>query len=163
MKTLTLVRHAKSSWHDGNLSDRDRPLNKRGEHDAPMMGKRIVDAGIRPSQIISSPAARAWATARAFARELNYPAEFLQREDGLYLASLDDLLDTIATQDPGFNNLMLFAHNPGLTDLANYFVPGLTSNLPTCGVVSLNIESDDWMLYDRPRIELVAYDYPKKT
>jgi phosphohistidine phosphatase len=163
MKTLTLVRHAKSSWHDGHLSDRDRPLNRRGEHDAPMMGKRIVDAGIRPSQIISSPAARAWATARAFARELNYPVEFLQREDGLYLASLDDLLDTIATQDPGFNNLMLFAHNPGLTDLANYFVPGLTSNLPTCGVVSLNIESDDWMLYDRPRIELVAYDYPKKT
>ena len=163
MKTLTLVRHAKSSWQDGDLSDRERPLNERGEHDAPLMGKRIVDAGIRPSQIISSPAARAWATARAFARELNYPVEFLQREDGLYLASLDDLLDTIATQDPGFNNLMLFAHNPGLTDLANYFVPGLTSNLPTCGVVSLNIESDDWMLYDRPRVELVAYDYPKKT
>lgn len=163
MKTLTLVRHAKSSWEDGNVSDRDRPLNKRGEHDAPMMGKRVVDAGVRPSQIISSPAARAWATARAFAMELNYPVEFLQREDGLYLASLDNLLDTIATQDPGFNNLMLFAHNPGLTDLANYFIPALTSNLPTCGVVSMNIESDDWMLYDRPGVELVVYDYPKNA
>jgi phosphohistidine phosphatase len=163
MKTLTLVRHAKSSWQDGDLSDRERPLNERGEHDAPLMGKRVVDAGIRPSQIISSPAARAWATAKAFAKELNYPVEFLQREDGLYLASLDDLLDTIATQDPGFNNLMLFAHNPGLTDLANYFIPGLTSNLPTCGVVSVNIENDDWMLYDRPGVELVAYDYPKKS
>jgi phosphohistidine phosphatase len=93
---------------------------------------------------------------------LNYPIEFLQREDGLYLASLDNLLDTIATQDPGFNNLMLFAHNPGLTDLANYLIPGLTNNLPTCGVVSVNIECDDWMLYDRPNIELVVYDYPKK-
>jgi len=162
MKTLTIVRHAKSSWKDSKLSDRDRPLNKRGEHDAPIMGKRVTDAGIRPSQIISSPAVRAWTTARVFAKELGYPAEFLQREDGLYLASLDNLLDVIATQDPGFNNLMLFGHNPGLTDLVNYFVPGITNNLPTAGVVSVNLESDDWMLYDRPQTELVMHDYPKK-
>lgn len=162
MKTLTIVRHAKSSWDEAGLSDRERPLNKRGERDAPKMGRRIVAAGIRPSLIISSPAVRAWTTAKVFAKELNYPIEFLQREDGLYLASLDNLLDAIATQDPGFNNLMLFAHNPGLTELANYFVPGLTNNLPTCGVVSLNFDSDDWMLYDRPKTELVAYDYPKK-
>ena len=162
MKTLTLVRHAKSSWKDRRLSDRDRPLNKRGEHDAPMMGKRVAEIGIRPSQIISSPAVRAWTTARIFAKELGYPIEFLQREDGLYLASLDNLLDAVSTQDPGFNNLMLFAHNPGLTDFANYLVPGLTGNLPTAGVVSVNIDRDDWMLYDRPNIELVVYDYPKK-
>jgi phosphohistidine phosphatase len=126
------------------------------------MGKRVADAGVRPSQIISSPAVRAWTTARIFAKELGYPTEFLQREDGLYLASLDNLLDVIATQDPGFNNLMLFGHNPGLTDLVNYFVPGITNNLPTAGVVSVNLESDDWMLYDRPPTELILHDYPKK-
>lgn len=162
MKTLTLVRHAKSSWKNRGLSDRERPLNKRGEHDAPLMGQFVAEAGARPSQIISSPAVRAWATARIFARELGYPVEFLQREDGLYLASLDSLLDVIATQDAGFNNLMLFAHNPGLTDFANYLVPGLTNNLPTSGVVSVDLDSDDWMLYDRPKTELVFYDYPKK-
>jgi len=162
MKTLTLVRHAKSSWKDGSLSDRERPLNKRGKRDAPVMGKRIVEAGIRPSLIISSPAVRAWTTAKIFAKALTYPVEFLQREDGLYLASLDNLLDAIATQDAGFNNLMLIAHNPGLTDLANYLVPGLTSNVPTTGVVSVQLECDDWMLYDRPKTELVIYDYPKK-
>jgi len=162
MKTLTLVRHAKSSWKDSRLTDRERPLNKRGERNAPMMGRRVVEAGIRPSLIISSPAVRAWTTARIFAKALAYPVEFLQREDGLYLASLDNLLDAVATQDAGFNNLMLFAHNPGLTDFANYLVPGLTSNLPTTGVVSVNLECDDWMLYDRPKTELVAYDYPKK-
>lgn len=161
MKTLTLVRHAKSSWKDRYQSDRERPLNKRGERDAPIMGKRTVAAGVRPSQIISSPAVRAWTTAKIFAKELNYPIEFLQREDGLYLASLDNLLDVVATQDTGFNNLMLFAHNPGLTDFANYLVPGLTSNLPTAGVVSVSIESDDWLLYDRPPTELLVYDYPK--
>ena len=163
MKTLTIVRHAKSSWQDRGLSDRERPLNKRGKRDAPMMGKRLVAAGVRPSLIISSPAVRAWSTAKVFAKELNYPIEFLQREEGLYLASLDNLLDIVATQDTGFHNLMLFAHNPGLTDFTNYLVPGLSSNLPTCGVVAVNIDCDDWMLYDRPKAELVAYDYPKKT
>ena len=120
MKTLTLVRHAKSSWKHRGLSDRERPLNKRGKRDAPVMGKRVAKTGLRPSQIISSPAVRAWVTAKAFAKALNYPIEFLQREDGLYLASLDNLLDVVATQDTGFNSLMLFGHNPGLTDFANY-------------------------------------------
>lgn len=162
MKTLTLVRHAKSSWKDTGLSDRERPLNKRGERDAPIMGRRAADAGLRPSQIISSPAVRAWTTARIFAKALGYPIEFLQREDGLYLASLDNLLDAVATQDPGFNSLMLFGHNPGMTDFANYLVPGVTSNLPTAGIIAVNVDSDDWMLYDRPKTELVVHDYPKK-
>jgi phosphohistidine phosphatase len=162
MKSLTIVRHAKSSWEERGLSDRERPLNKRGNRDAPIMGQRVAAAGIRPSQIISSPAVRAWTTARIFARELGYPVEFLQREDGLYLASLDNLLDVIATQDSGFNNLMLFGHNPGLTDLVNYLVPGLTNNLPTAGVVSVDLDCDDWMLYDKPPTELILHDYPKK-
>ena len=79
MKTLTLVRHAKSSWEDRGLSDRERPLNKRGEHDAPLMARYVAEAGVRPSQIISSPAVRAWTTSSIFARELGYPVEFLQR------------------------------------------------------------------------------------
>ena len=163
MKSLTIVRHAKSSWKNRGLSDRERPLNKRGNRDAPIMGQRLAAAGIRPSQIISSPAVRAWTTARIFAKELGYPTEFLQREDGLYLASLDNLLDVIATQDSGFNNLMLFGHNPGLTDLVNYLVPGLTNNLPTAGVVSVELDCDDWMLYDKPPVQLILHDYPKKA
>jgi len=163
MKTLTLVRHAKSSWKERALSDRDRPLNKRGERDAPIMAKRVAEAGIRPSQIISSPAVRAWTTAKVFAKTLGYPVEFLQREDGLYLASLDNLLDVVATQDPSFHSLMLFAHNPGMTDFANYLIPGLTSNLPTTGVVSVTLDCDDWALYDRPESKLALHDYPKKS
>ena len=163
MKTLTLVRHAKSSWKDTSLSDRDRPLNKRGERDAPIMGKRIAEAGIRPSLLISSPAVRAWTTAKIVANALSYPLEFLQREDDLYLASLDSLLDVVATQENGFNNLMLFGHNPGLTDFANYLSPGLTNNLPTAGVVSVNFDSEDWLLYDRPKTDLVFHDYPKNV
>jgi phosphohistidine phosphatase len=162
MKTLTLLRHAKSSWGDSALSDRERPLNERGERDAPVMGRRIVEAGIRPSMIISSPAVRAWTTARIVAQEIGYPVEFLQRENELYLASLNTLLDVVCAQDNEFNHLMVVGHNPGLTDFANYLSPGLTNNLPTAGVVSVSLEGDDWKLYDCPASTLLTFDYPKK-
>jgi len=163
MKTLTLVRHAKSSWSDSRLSDRQRPLNKRGERDAPIMGKRIVEHGVRPSLIVSSPAARAWATAKIIAQEISYPTEFLQREDSLYLASLDEILDVIMAQDSEFNSLMVVGHNPGMTSAANFLSPGLTHNLPTAGVVCVQIDQQDWNLFERPKTTLVVYDYPKKT
>jgi len=162
MKTLTLVRHAKSSWKDNSLADRDRPLNKRGKRDAPEMGRRIAAAGIRPSLIVSSPAVRAWTTAKIIANEIGYPREFLQRDNGLYLASVNGILDVIVAQDPGFNNLMLVGHNPGFTDFANYLVPGLTNNMPTASVVSVELDSEDWSLYDKPAAELLFYDFPKK-
>jgi len=162
MKTLTLVRHAKSSWSDTTLSDRKRPLNKRGERDAPIMGRRIADHGIRPSLIISSPAQRAWTTAKIIAAEISYPREFLQREDSLYLASLDDFLDVLVAQETGFNSIMLVGHNPGMTDFANFLSPGLTNNLPTAGVVSVEIDQEHWNLYERPQTRLLVHDYPKK-
>ena len=163
MKTLTIVRHAKSSWKDSSLPDNKRPLNRRGERDAPEMGRRIQEHGIRPSLIVSSPAVRAWTTAKVIAQAINYPREFLQKEERLYLASLDDILDVIVAQDNGFNNLMVVGHNPGLTDFANFLVPGLTNNLPTAGVVSVQVDQDDWSLYERPATELLVHDWPKKT
>ena len=163
MKILTIVRHAKSSWKDSSLTDDKRPLNRRGERDAPEMGRRIQEHGVRPSLIVSSPAVRAWTTAKVIAQAINYPREFLQKEDRLYLASLDDILDVIVAQDNGFNNLMVVGHNPGLTDFANFLVPGLTNNLPTAGVVSVQVDQDDWSLYERPATELLVHDWPKKT
>jgi phosphohistidine phosphatase len=161
MKTLTLVRHAKSSWKNNELGDRERPLNARGKHDAPMMGQRIVAVGIRPSLIISSPAVRAWSTAKIIAREIGYPREFLQREKAVYLASLDSLLDVMVAQDAEFNNVLLVGHNPGLTQFANYLSPGITDNLPTAGVVAVEFDQEDWNLYTKPETRLIAYDYPK--
>ena len=161
MKTLTLVRHAKSSWKDTSLADRDRPLNKRGKRDAPEMGQRIAAAGIRPSLIVSSPAVRAWTTAKVVADAIGYPREFLQRDSNLYLASVNGILDVIVAQDNGFNSMMLVGHNPGFTDFANYLVPGLTNNLPTAGVVSVELDSDDWSLYDKPDAKLLLHDFPK--
>jgi phosphohistidine phosphatase len=101
-------------------------------------------------------------TAKLIAEAIGYPLEFLQREDALYLASLNRLLDVVAAQEPGFNNMILVGHNPGLTDFANYLSPGLTNNLPTSGVVSVEFDSDEWLLYERPETRLTVFDYPKK-
>jgi phosphohistidine phosphatase len=162
LKTLTILRHAKSSWSDTSLSDAKRPLNRRGKHDAPMMGERMRAHGIRPSLIVSSPATRAWSTAKIIAEAINYPREFLQKEKSLYLAPLGAILDVVMAQDSGFNNLMIVGHNPGLTDFVDFLVPGLTNNLPTAGVVSVEIEQDDWSLYERPAAKLLVHDWPKK-
>lgn len=163
MKTLTIFRHAKSSWDFPDLTDHDRPLNKRGKRDAPIMGERLKESGIRPSLIVSSPAVRAWKTARTVAKQIGYPVEFLQREPGLYHAGVNKLLDIIAVQDDGFNNIVIVGHNPGLTDLANELVPGLTSNLPTAGFIAIRIDTDDWDLRTRQSADLLVYDYPKKA
>ena len=161
MKIITLVRHAKSRWDGKGLTDRERPLNQRGERDAPTMGKRIVEHGIRPSLIVASPAVRAWTTARIIAQKIGYPIEFLQREDSIYLASLNALLDVVVAQDNGFNNLMVVGHNPGLTEFANFLSPEITNNLPTAGVVSVQIDQENWQLHAQPTTELLVFDYPK--
>jgi phosphohistidine phosphatase len=125
------------------------------------MGKRVAALDIRPSLMLSSPAVRAYSTARCFAAELGYPPEFLQREQSLYLATLNDLIGVVMAQDDSYNSIMLFGHNPGMTEFANYLVPGLTNNLPTAGVVAVRIDQDDWNLYSQPGAELITYDYPK--
>lgn len=163
MRTLTLLRHAKSSWNNPGLGDHERPLNPRGERDAPEMARRINEAGIRPSLIVSSPATRAWNTAKFLANEISYPNEFLQRDNKLYGASLDTLIRYLASQDSGFNSILMVGHNPGLTEFANYLVPHVTNNLPTAGVVSVQIDSDDWDLRDAKSITLELYDYPKRV
>lgn len=163
MKTLTILRHAKSSWDHEGLSDYERPLSRRGEKNAPVMAARLTDAGIRPSLIMSSPAVRAWTTAKIVAKEISYPVEFLQRENSLYLAGVERLLGLLAEQDTGFNSIVIVGHNPGLTEFANYLLPDVTDNIPSCGIVSLDIDTDDWDLRQDKNVELLLYDYPKKT
>jgi phosphohistidine phosphatase len=163
MKTLTLLRHAKSSWDEPGLADLDRPLNERGERDVPRMASRLADAGIRPSLILSSPAVRAWTTARLVAREIGYPVEFLQREPRLYLAGVKTLIDVIGQQENRFNNIVIVGHNPGLTEMAQYMMPGVTDNIPTCGLVSVFIDADDWDIRSRDRLSLNVFDFPKNV
>lgn len=163
VKVLTLLRHAKSSWKDISLQDHERPLNHRGQQDALIMAERIKRTGNQPSLILSSPAVRAWTTAKIVSRAIGYPVAFLQQENRLNHASVRSLVQLVAEQDTGFNNIMIISHNPGLTDFANYLLPNLTDNIPTCGFVSIEINHEDWNLDGNIEAKLIVYDYPKRV
>ncbi len=161
MKRLTLVRHAKSSWKDPGLDDFDRPLNPRGERDAPVMGRRLQARGVRPSLILTSPAQRAQRTARLIAEAIGYPVEFLQREADLYLAEPDTILKVLAREGESFNDVFVCGHNPGMTDLANRLGGVRIDNVPTCGIVALEADIETWAELSDKNCHLDYFDYPK--
>ena len=161
-RRITLVRHAKSSWSDPDLDDFDRPLNRRGQRDAPLMGQRLSVRGARPSLIMTSPALRAKTTALTIAKEIGYPREFLQRESELYLADPDAIIGLISVQDDGFHDIMVVGHNPGFTQLANRLTGAGIDNVPTCGVVSVKLDIPSWSGLDGQTGELEYFDYPKR-
>lgn len=159
MKKLFLVRHAKSSWKDMSLSDRERPLNKRGKRDAPEMGRRLSQAGIHIDAILSSTAVRAISTADILAEQLLFEQEIDQRDD-LYHAGADELLNAIRQFNDDLNAVMLVAHNPGLTDLVNKLA-GPIDNVPTCGVVTLDYDINNWKDVGRVPPRDFQFDFPQ--
>ena len=161
MKELVLVRHAKSSWKDSSLGDRERPLNKRGEREAPEMGARLERRKHKPDLIVSSTAVRALETARIIAKKLGYPRKAIAVEDRLYGAGVAELLDVIRNTDESVTTLMLFGHNPGLTELANHLGPRPIPNLPTCGVLHLRFETETWSVVGYARGDELLFDFPK--
>ena len=163
MKRLTLLRHAKSSWKDPSLDDFDRPLNRRGERDAPVMGRRLKARGARPSLILTSPAKRAQRTARLVAEAIGYPVEFLQREADLYLAEPQTILDVIARQEDEFNDVVVCGHNPGLTELSNRLTGVGIDNVPTAGIVAMEADIQSWKELADIECRLDYFDYPKRV
>jgi phosphohistidine phosphatase len=162
IKILTLIRHAKSSWKNPGLSDRDRPLNKRGKRDAPVMGERLAERGFDPELVISSPAVRALATAEAIAEEIGYPWTEIVVDERLYEADASEWLEVIQSLDDVLDWVTCVGHNPGLTELVNYLSPYQVDNVPTCGVVELRFDTERWADIGYIRPTKVDLDYPKK-
>lgn len=115
MKHLVLVRHAKSSWKDSEMEDHERPLNKRGERDAPHMAKVFLDKKMDPDLIASSTAVRALTTAKEFAKRLDYKKGKILKVPELYLSETDGLLSYLRNLDDDYQTVMIFGHNPGIT------------------------------------------------
>ena len=159
MKRLYIVRHAKSSWDDSGLADFDRPLASRGERDAPEMGKRLAKKDAKPNLLISSPACRALTTAKIIAKEVNYPEKDIVKHDEIYMGGIVELLRTVQNIDPAIDEAMIFGHNPDFTMFAEYLTNTRFGNIPTCGVVCLDLPT--WEEADKGRGTLVYYDYPK--
>jgi phosphohistidine phosphatase len=166
MKRLLIVRHAKSSWTNPLIADFDRPLNKRGEKDAPRMARRLKERKIIPNLVITSPATRAVSTCKEFCEELGYPIERIQSEKKLYHASEKEILSILQLikDHPKDKEeiVILFGHNPGLTEFANSLLNEDIENIPTCGIISCSLDINSWKELNWESGKLEFFDYPKK-
>ncbi len=161
MKTLYLVRHAKSSWKDSALSDLQRPLNNRGIKNAPEMGVRLNLMGTRLDLIISSPAKRAFTTATMLAQVIDYKLEAIVKDDRLYFENVASMIKIIQKTKPAIQSLMLVGHNPDMTTLFNKICGFQTDNMPTCAIATIQLEQE-WKDITKHSGTLIDYDFPKR-
>lgn len=139
MIELILVRHAKSDWGVPGLDDHERPLNGRGERDAPVMAERLAQTGVEVDRIVSSTAVRARTTARAFGPALGVEVEL---DPELYGAPASTLLTKAV--EASVSSVMVVAHNPGISDLAARLSGGGIEHMPTCAVARFEWDAGSW-------------------
>jgi phosphohistidine phosphatase len=160
MKTLVLVRHAKSAWGDPTLADHDRPLNDRGRRDAPEMGRRLRERGTSPDAILSSTAVRARTTAEAIAASLGLEPASVSLDERLYGSSPDTILGVVAELDEAVSTALVVAHDPGLSDLA-YRLSGEIEHMPTCAVAEFRFAAWTWAELAESEPVEVRFDTPR--
>ncbi len=163
MKKLVFIRHAKSSWENLNLSDFDRPLNTRGKESIPVMSKSISAQGLTPDGILSSSANRAKATAFGVCKGLGISTSEIQLMDNLYHAEIDTWLKVVERLPDEWNTVFLFGHNPGITEIVEYYGDENIGNMPTCGCALLEFDIKSWEQTSGGLAKLAWFDYPKKA
>ena len=161
MKTLILVRHAKSSWDSPGLSDFDRPLNERGKADAPEMAGRLKEKKINVDLFVSSPAKRAKKTAKYFAEVFDVKKEEILLVDDLYLATQQAFISTIESMDDKYNTIAVFSHNPGITEFASSLTNVRVDDMPTCAVFAAQADTERWKDFSAAEKKFLFFDYPK--
>lgn len=161
MKKLTLVRHAKSSWDNPELSDFDRPLNKRGLRDLPLMAERLIAFDLQPDLILSSSALRAITTAEQIARAQDYPLDRIIDEPELYHVRPETLLNLLQGQSDHYRHLMVVGHNPTLELFGHYLTGERIAKFPTSGVMHIPLSITSWEELAENCGTLELIDYPK--
>jgi len=161
MKTLILVRHAKSSWDEPGLSDFDRPLNERGKKDAPEMAERLKEKGLELDVFVSSPAKRAKRTARFFAEAFDVDKDQIVLIDELYLATREAFINAVKNIDDKHHTAALFSHNPGITEFASSLTNVRIDDMPTCAMFALQLDADSWKKLEEGEKKFLFFDYPK--
>lgn len=163
MKTLFLVRHAKSSWSTPGMRDFDRPLNERGMNDAPKMASFLQKSGMAPDLLVSSPAKRAITTARSFAAVFRINESDIVLNPDIYEAEPTDVLRIISELPETSSTAMIFGHNPTFTDIANRFSEDIIENVPTCGVVCIKSRAEKWNELFEGNSRIAASWFPKEV
>jgi len=156
MKTIILIRHAKSSWKFPDLKDIERPLKKRGVSDAALMATVLKDMHLTVDKIISSPAERALSTAKAFAEE-----EKIVIDQRLYLESKTKLLNLLNELDDSCQCVAIVSHNPDLTDFANFLANDNIENIPTSGIVGIQFDCNSWAEVQKGKCKRLFLKVPK--
>ncbi len=163
MRILTLVRHAKSSRDYPELSDFERPLNPRGRKEAPLIAARLRKADIKPDLLISSPANRAMATARLFAEDLNMHLDEIVLNPHIYEASAWTLLHIVRSLSLEFDDVMLFGHNPGISNFARDLAKDCPfDEMPTGAAVRIELPARGWSLIQPGSGKVLRYETPKQ-
>ncbi|MCF8303462.1 MAG: histidine phosphatase family protein [Bacteroidales bacterium] len=144
MKTLYLVRHAKSSWKDPELSDLERPLLEKGLKRTKLVIDELLKKKVRVDLIVSSHAVRAFETAKILAKALDYPPEDIRIEKQIYHTDADSLFHQFYDLPEESKSMMLVGHNPTITNFANKFLTNKLDSLPTSGVVCIEFDTDEW-------------------
>jgi phosphohistidine phosphatase len=143
MKTLLLMRHAKSSWKESNIPDHDRPLNRRGRHDAPLMGKLLRDQKMNLDLILSSTALRAETTAKLIAKAAKYNGRIIL-DKMIYNAQPGDLLIIVSNCSDKYNCILLVGHNPTVEETAQMITNTPEITMATCSIAHLTLSIDTW-------------------
>ena len=146
MKSILVLRHAKSSRKDPDLTDHDRPLNKRGKRDAPRMGRLLKKENLVPDIIISSTAVRARATAEAVAKASGYKGD-ITFNGSLYAAGPQAYIDAMHDLSDDYVRVVIIGHNPGLEELVE-MLTGEIHPMPTCSLAHINLRVDKWLETD---------------
>jgi phosphohistidine phosphatase len=161
MKRIHIIRHAKSSWAEEGMRDFDRPLNDRGERDAPIMAARLHEHISSIDFIVASPAKRTSQTSQYFCSAFNYPVDKIHFEPRIYEAPLEALIKTVNEIPDTANEVLFIGHNFGVSYLVNYLTDQ-NVQMPTCAIASIELDIEQWSWVTRLSGRLVEYDYPKK-
>ena len=162
MKTLLIIRHAKSDWNSADVIDFDRTLNARGLKDAPIMAELISTKIEKVDKIISSPAVRAWTTAKIFAKTFNYDEKNIETDYGFYDRGAKYIKNILIAQKNENDVIMFFGHNPTVSSLVTFFTGETIGEMPTCGVVCIDFETDNWQDIDQINGKIRFFERPIK-
>jgi len=161
MKSVLLIRHAKSSWTSDVLNDFDRPLNERGKKEAPEMASKLVKNKITIDCFVSSPAKRAKKTAKLFIAEFSRDENEIIFIPELYHAGIATFSKVIAGLNDDYDTVAIFSHNPGITEFANTLVDVGLDNMPTSSIFAVKSSVDHWSEFADAKKELWFFNYPK--
>ncbi len=162
MKRIYLIRHAKSSWKEENLSDFERPLNKRGKSDLEFMAQRLKSFGVIPDLILSSLAKRAKTTAKGIAQIIGYNKSKIKYVDSLYESSYQTYRYILDSLDDDIDSVFIVAHNPTITEAGEILSGAILTNMPTCSIVCMEFDVDSFKEIEEGSGKILFFDYPKK-